>query len=216
MSQKSLNKYFELIQERSKEFITNNFLKIITDRKMLEQYEKQNNCDLGVVYESDYHLLVVDLVCSNDNIFKYERLIKRYSGNCVVIIPIYNEKFVLLNQYRYSLQENQICFPRGFGESGLKVEENAKKEIKEEINADTISCDIIGTVVADSGVCGEKVAICLCEISKPFINEHYENIDEINLCSIDELTELIKNNAINDGYTLSALSLYMLNNGSQD
>lgn len=208
MSSDSLNKYFELINERPKEF-TGNEIKIITDKSILQQYESDNNCDIGVVYESPYHILVKDLVFADSQLFTYERLLKKNPYNSVVIIPIYQGKFVLLKQFRHPLRDFQLSFPRGFGEQDISILENVKKELSEELGCETLSCDVLGKVVADSGICGEKVSICLCNISNPTIRFNYEGIKDIDLIEFNNLLKLIDKNLINDAYTLSAISLYM-------
>lgn len=208
MSEQSINKYFDLIKERPYDFIGDE-IHIITDRNKLIQYEYENNCDLGLIYESPYHILVKDLVCSGNKIFVYERILKKNPNNAVVTIPVYNGKFVLIKQFRHALRDFQICFPRGFGEQEISVVENAKKELSEELGCEILSCDVLGKVIADSGICGDKVSICVCDISKPNIYLGYEGIKSIKLLSLNEIVELVDKNIINDGYTLSALNLYM-------
>lgn len=76
-----------------------------------------------LLYESTYHLLAKDLVSDGNSCFAYERIIKQNPDNAVVIIPIYQGKFVLLNQFRHSMRDYQLCFPRGFGEPNLSINE---------------------------------------------------------------------------------------------
>lgn len=208
MSLKTIDEYLKLVKNKPLNF-NEGSLEIVLDKNKLLEFEKTNNCNLGIIYKSKYNLLVRDLVHkkNDNNYFAYERIIKPNSNNAIVIIPKYNNDFILLNQFRHALRENQLCFPRGFGEPNLSIENNAKKEIKEELNSDTISCTKIGNVVADSGLCGEKVNICLCEITKPTIKKDYEGIENIIQLNDDDLHYLIKNNQINDGFTLSALAL---------
>lgn len=213
MSEQSLNKYFDLIKKRPYEFIDGE-IQIIIDRNKLNQYEYENNCDLGLIYESPYHILIKDLVCSDNKIFVYERLLKRNPNNAVVIIPVYNGKFVLIKQFRHALRDFQICFPRGFGEQGISVIENAKNELSEELSCKILSCDVLGKIVADSGICGDKVSICFCDITEPNINSGYEGIKSIEILSLNEIVELVNKNIINDGFSLSALNLYMSKHNS--
>lgn len=67
MSLTTINKYIDLVHTRPLSF-TQGKLKIITNKNILIEYEKQNQCDLGLLYESAYHLLVKNLV-SDGNIF---------------------------------------------------------------------------------------------------------------------------------------------------
>lgn len=208
MSLTTIDKYLNLVHTRPQSF-TQGKLKIITNKSILMKYENQNKCDLGLLYESTYHLLVKDLVSDGNSYFAYERIIKQNSDNAVVIIPIYQGKFVLLNQFRHSMRDYQLCFPRGFGEPNLSINENAIKELREELGVNVLSFSVIGKVIADSGLCGEKVNICLCKITKPKLMYNYEGINNIKITNTEELVSLINSEKINDGYTLSAFSLYI-------
>lgn len=190
MSLTTIDKYLNLVHTRPQSF-TQGKLKIITNKSILMKYENQNKCDLGLLYESTYHLLVKDLVSDGNSYFAYERIIKQNSDNAVVTIPIYQGKFVLLNQFRHSMRDYQLCFPRGFGEPNLSINENAIKELREELGVNVLSCSVIGKVIADSGLCGEKVNICLCKITKPKLMYNYEGINNIKITNTEELVSLI-------------------------
>ena len=211
MSLATVSRYLDFIKARSEEFVAGD-IEIITDKQTMLEFEKEHQCDLGFLYESPYHILLKDLVRSENRIFAYERILKQHTGNAVVVIPIYEDNFVLLKQFRHSMRDFQLCFPRGFGEPDISTAENACKEISEELGCSVISCEIIGKTVADSGMCGEKVSICLCRITKPVLKFDYEGIKNIELVSFSELTELIRQDKINDGFTLSAFGLYMAKN----
>lgn len=96
---------------------------------------------------------------------------------------------------------------RGYGEPGISIEENAKKEIAQELGAKVLQIELLGTVVADSGVCGERVNVVSCEIDTPTVNEGYEGIKSFSLYTLPQLKELIKAGEINDGFTLSSIAL---------
>lgn len=101
-----------------------------------------------------------------------------------------------------------MCFPRGFGEKNLSSYKNSKKEIKEELGCDILSNRMIGTIIADSGICGERVCVHLCEITQPQTMLNYEGIKNIQCVNKEELRLLINSGKITDGYTLSSACLY--------
>lgn len=98
------------------------------DPKELYAFAQKSGRRIGIVYESHYHLMVVDVVrAKNGSLFAYERLMNRVMRGAVVIVPYYNGKYILLRQYRHALREYQYGFPRGFGEEGISAKENAGK-----------------------------------------------------------------------------------------
>ena len=191
--------YLDLAEERPELFKASSRLQIIMDYESVQQF----------VYRSAYNLLVVDLVENmKGERFAYERLIPAVKKGAIVSIPVYDDKFVLLKQYRHAMRAFQYAFPRGFGEEGLSAEENLQKEIKEETGADVKKISHVGTVIADSGIGSNEVDVFACEITEPQLKLHYEGIEEIELLTEKELVKWIAEGRITDGFTLSGYALY--------
>ena len=184
-------------------------LKTILDRDKVETFSEQSGKDIGIMYDSPYNTLVVDLVEDTDGSeFAYERLIPKNDG-AVVMIPVYNGRFILLDQYRYAIGEQQLCFPRGFGESNLSAEENAAKELREEIGVvKLLSIRKLGELTPDSGISTNKVSVFLCEIENYDPEKRDEGILGIHESSLEELSSMIKTGQITDGFTLAAIAMY--------
>ena len=109
--------YLRLMRERPELFQDDNRLKIVTNLEVVDDFEKKTGKKIGVVYQSEYHLFVVDLVEDTEGYrFAYERLVPAVRKGAVVSIPIYKGKMVLLRQFRHALRSVQYAFPRGFGE----------------------------------------------------------------------------------------------------
>lgn len=207
MSISTITNYMELMTQRPQLF-TSHTLEIQKDPALLQEYVEKTGTLLGVVYRSKYHTMLVDLVRGEDgNYFPYERIVQTSIGKSVVLVPIFEEKFILLKQYRHALQETQLSFPRGFGEDHLSAEENAAQELKEELGAAWTSLHSLGEVVADSGLSSNKASVFYGTITPPKL-EAEEGIQELLSVSLQEMETLIREGAINDGFTLSAFSLY--------
>jgi ADP-ribose pyrophosphatase len=196
------------MKARPEEFINSGELDIIIDYDTLLKYCEDNNRALGVVYESKYHFLVVDLVKDkNDKVFAYERILNTNAGGSV-ILTMHNGNYVLLKQYRHALRKFQYAFPRGFAELNITGEKNARKEASEELNSQTDNYTFLGKVVADSGLEGNYVDVYKCDIVDEVLASNTEGITGAIEVSECELKNMIQNNEITDGFTLSALALY--------
>lgn len=201
-------RYKKLIEERPELFQNSGRIKIVTDEEIVSEFERKNGKTIGVCYESAYNILVVDLVYEVEGkYFAYERILPAVQKGAVVCIPRYHEKYILLKQYRHALRDYQYAFPRGFGECDVSAEDNAKKELREELNADVREVSFLGSVVADSGLSGNSAYIYLCDITTYCIPEAYEGISGLLEVSWKKLGELIREKKITDGYTLSAYAL---------
>lgn len=211
-----IEQYLSFLNQYNLMYKDYDILQPVTDPDELIEYSRIHGKKLGIIYRSDYNIFAVDLVRnSKGELFTYERIVKAAKGNSVVIIAKYNNSFVLINQFRHALGTYQIAFPRGYGEPDISVEANAAKEIQEELNADAYDIKLLGAVVADSGICGEKVNVVLCSVNAPLTDGVYEGIKNILLFSESELREAISKGMINDGFTLAAYSLYKESNHSQ-
>lgn len=208
MEQNNIKEYIALTKNRPSLF-KGDSLTIIKDPITLHNYQKKSGQKLGIVYQSSYHTVVVDLVKDYDGrIFPYERIIPTTPSQGVVLIPFYEGKFVLLKQFRHAIQDFQFSFPRGFGEDGITPKENAEKELFEELGATWNTINFLGNVTGDSGLSSDKSCVFFGEISLPnptFGNEGIENIYYLNS---KQIKEWVARNEIEDGFTLSALALY--------
>ena len=166
----------------------------------------------GMRYRSPYSMLVTDLVVDDKGKqFLYERTLPAVEEPAVVCITVQDGKFVLLEQFRHSMRKKQLAFVRGYGESGLSGEENAKKEIGEELGAEVHAIRLLGEVVADSGKDGSQAAVYYCEITGAICREGYEGIIALRYFTPDELKEQVRQGKIDDGFTLAALQLLSAN-----
>lgn len=204
---KSIDLYFELMKERPYLFKESEIIKIEMNKKELEKYERENNRRLGLLYRSKFNMLLVDLIKGGTGYYAYERIVPTSVGSAIVILAKYDNKFVLLKQYRHAIRDYQYALVRGFGEDNTSGEENAKKELKEEIGAEVLKSEFLGKVASDSGLTSGIVEIYYCEITEPKLREE-EGIKKIELYTKSELSEKIRNKEITDSFTLAALKLY--------
>ena len=209
----AIERYQRLMQERPEEFKQSDkgLIRIVTDINTLEKWQKENpEQKIGVVYESRFHLLVVDLIGNGGKFYTYERILEQNPG-AVVVLPITSDgRIVLLNQFRHALREEQLQLPRGFGTAKMTSEENARQEAGEEISADDEEPTLLGTVVANSGLSGVRVKVYLFKVHDYRTVYGKEGIVSAKDYSIEQIKAMVKNGAITDGFTLSAISLYLI------
>ncbi len=200
--------YLSLMEKRPEAFADTGNIHIVTDPAIVEKFQKNTGRTIGVVYSSPYHLMVVDLVYEQEGkYFAYERILPAVKKGAVVIIPQHRDGFLLLKQYRHALRDYQYAFPRGFGEAGISAEDNVRKEIEEELSAQVSNVVSLGTCVADSGLCGDKISVFSCTVETFAVNDGYEGISNVIRLSHKELKQWMKSGKLNDGFTLSAYSL---------
>lgn len=193
--------------------------------KQLLKLEEDFGYQFGEAYRSKYHTVVVDPILNKnaDSYYPYERVLAPQNkneskfGQGVVIIPIHEEKFILLEQERHAIRDKQYAFPRGFAEC-RELYDDAKRELKEELEvripdekeeAETkYGYKFLGTICPDSGAQGTFAGVCCIEISGYQCKLGDEGITDVIEVTEDELRKMIQAGKINDGFTLGAYALY--------
>ena len=202
-----LDRYFSLMKKRPNLFADSDIIPIVKDRETIEKYIDETGKHIGVIYQSQYNAWVVDLICDKENnLYTYERAIPSADGRGVVCIPIYKGQYILLNQYRHAIRETQLCFPRGYGETGMSSYDNVSKELYEEIGASVKTVRKIGEIVADSGLSSSITDVYVCEIESYSSTPHTEGIADIILCSQKVIKNMISQGTITDSFTVSAFT----------
>lgn len=204
----AIERYMRLAFSRPGLFSQSSSLPLVLDEAEMRRFSEEAGRKVGVVYESPWNLMVVDVVEDplTGRRFAYERVLPASSGIPVVVIPRIEGRYVLLRQFRHALRREQFAFPRGYGQDGISGEDNACKELFEELTARAISAVYQGEVCADSGLSGSGASVYLCEV------DSYSPSKSEGIASAIEFTEAefqaaIAAGEIDDGFTLSAWAL---------
>ena len=205
----SWEEYKKLIKDRPEEFNNTGDYFIVKNDREVEDYYTKTNKKVGVIYKSEYSILVVDLIKSDkDELYTYERILPTVRTGAVVIMTLYKGNFILLDQYRHAMRCYQYSFPRGFGESDIGDYENARRELRQELSAEILDLYKLGTVVADSGLNGNQVSIFVCSIGNYSLDAGHEGIRSILEVSFDDFQQMIADGCINDSFTLSSFTMF--------
>lgn len=164
----------------------------------------------GLVYRSLWHTLLVDPISSGEgNFFPYERVLPT-ANDGVVMVTKHNDNFVLLKQFRHAIRREQYSFPRGFAEPNSTPQENAVRELQEEIGAVVTKSPVpLGRIAPDSGLTGGCAFVFMVEVDEYRTSSGHEGIKEIIEVTEAELDDMIASGKIDDGFTLGAYCLYL-------
>jgi ADP-ribose pyrophosphatase len=111
---------------------------------------------------------------------------------------------VLIRRFRHGTRDWHLEAPRGAVSGNLPFEEDARRELKEEIDAEAQELVPLGQVHPSSGCLNEVHHLFLARIAKYGTPEKHEAILEIQEFTIREFEKLVAENAITDGPTLCA------------
>lgn len=169
--------------------------------------------EIGVLAEDQWFWVVRDLVeFPNGKISGYIRFINRKSnelgGFNVIMMCSNNNQILLIRKYHHEERGFFWEFPRGFGEPGLTAEENALKELEEEIGVKAKRLKLLSMVGEGKG----GTAVFYAEIApeQTITLDVGEGIITHQWVSVEELDGLVRQGHLQDWFSIWAYTLYMM------
>lgn len=214
------DQYFALAQERQDLFINppGEIITILLDEDEIQQAEATvaerlskrglppEWAQVGIAYQDQYLMLLRDAVRFPDgSLGTYIRAIPPAGGAPgVIILPVFQGNVVLVRHFRHGVRTWHLEVPRGFGEAGLTPEENARRELEEEIGAEAIQITSLGPLNLDTDSSGAPDQLFYAEIASYGQPEAAEAISDLRVVSMSEFERMIRDGEISEGYTLAA------------
>jgi len=162
---------------------------------------------VGIVYQDQYRMVLRDAVrFPNGLLGTYVRIV-RDGAPGVIIFPVYQGQVLLIRHFRHATRTWHLEVPRGYGEKGSSGEENARRELKEEVGATIAHLVSLGQVYPDSGALSEYNEFYFAEVESYGGIETDEAIIELLPTPLSQFERMIRENEIEDGFTLTAYAL---------
>jgi ADP-ribose pyrophosphatase len=220
---RALREYFELAQEQPAWFRNPDAAdpvgyEILLNRGDIDaaeaaragELQRQNYppewAQVGVVFEDQYLRVLRDAVRKpGRRLGTYIRIVAPANGGIgVAILPLWDDKVVLVDHHRHATRERHLEMPRGFGEPGTSWEDNARRELQEEIGANPIQVVDLGYLHTNTGISSERVQLVFARIQSLGGPEQAEGIAAIVTLSIAQLEDRIAGGIITDSFTIAA------------
>lgn len=170
-----------------------------------------------VVFENKYLTVVNDTVrFPNGKDGQYLRAfhpVEIQGRHGTVMVTRKGNQYVLLRLFRHPTRSWELEFPRGFAEPHLSAEENARKEVREELGVEITALQEVGVICPNTGLLATRAHVFLVELeSLPQAGgeeQSAEAIESFRWVDQSALMELIQSGEIRCAFTLGALMLVM-------
>lgn len=127
----------------------------------------------------------------------------------VSILPIYNQKVIIQQQYRYPVSSWQWEIPGGFVDDGETPEEAAVRELKEETGYLAEKLESLGVFYPSFGSTNEKIYLFLAECKeRGSIEREQGEIISVKEITLERFQELISSGEFKQGSGLAAWVRY--------
>lgn len=129
----------------------------------------------------------------------------------VGVLPIVDNKILLVKQYRHAAGEILWEIPAGIFREGETPEECAIRELREETGLSPINLVKLGEIFVSPGCSTEKIYLFYADKFKPDPLPKDEDEDiELGEFAIDTFKQMIEEGKIKDGKTLASFCFYLL------
>ena len=148
----------------------------------------------------------LDTVKKDDRCYPYSFL---KANDSICVLPIVDNKILLVKQYRHALKSWEFEIPGGGLEEGEDIEMAAARELLEETGYKADSIKRLGMYYPSPGITSEKAYLCvaLCHNENEITREPLELITT-GLFSISAFEEMIRSGDFRHGMGLVAWLKY--------
>lgn len=147
-----------------------------------------------------------------------DREIVAHNGGVGVIAFDDDNNVFMVRQYRLAARRSMLEIPAGKLEKGEDPFECGKRELTEETGYRAKHFEHLGEFFVSPGYCEEKINLYLAR-DLEFVGQHLDDGEFLNVekYSMDELTDMVINNKINDAKTVIAiLKAAIINNSNNE
>lgn len=156
---------------------------------------------VGVLAEDPYLLVMRDAVRFADGSYGLYNRLMVPSG--AAILPILDGRIVLLNRFRHGTRRWHLEVPRGsFSGVGTR-EDEARRELFEEIGAEAAAMIDLGQLHSTTGCLDEEHQLFVAKIAAIGSPDRHEAIQSLEVLPIARVEALIADGTITDGPTLA-------------
>jgi len=171
--------------------------------------------DRNTIYESKFINLHRDKITSHLGKTYEHHVLESPFDSVVVIIKNIQDKIAFVSSIRYVQGiEDSLELPAGGIDLNEKTTDAAKREFREETGFEAHNLTFLGKFYPSNSMMTQKIHVFSGEFNETIERQEFDT-DEVNQTfwfSLDEIKDLIRSQKITCGVTLSALSLYMINN----
>lgn len=163
---------------------------------------------LGVVYRDQYFALLRDPVLFKEGeTGGYLRLIPTQPFG-VAILPVYENKVLLIQQYRHATRDWRWEIPRGFVDSDETIKQGAMRELDEEVKGKTDKIEYLGEMEQNTGILSATASLFIAHLSRYSVGgDNKEAIESTMLVDKEELNQHFINGLVTDSFTMCALKM---------
>ena len=172
---------------------------------------KPKSLSRTVVYENPWVNLYVDKVQFSDGRIVEKHHVLDFEKEAVaVLVENAQGQILLVHVYRYTTDTIEWEIPAGIVENSESVLEAARREVWEESGYGTVNHELIYTYYPMNGISNQVFHIVRCQSTRKTGDFDRNEVKEFKWVSRQGIREMVKHRLMKDGFSLTALLLYLM------
>ena len=164
-----------------------------------------------VIYENPWVNLYVDRVQFPDGRIVEEHHLLDFEKEAVAaLVEDAHGRILLVHAFRYTTDSIEWEMPAGVVEDGESIFEAAEREVWEESGYETTNHEPIYTFYPMNGISNKVFHIVRSRATKKTGDFDRNEVKEFRWVTRQEIRELVDDKRITDGFSLTALLLYLI------
>jgi ADP-ribose diphosphatase len=164
---------------------------------------------VGVVFRDQYVTILRDAVRYPDgSLGTYIRLMAETRGAAgVLVLPVCEGRLLLIRHFRHATRTWHWELPAGGCEGSITTEDQARLELKEEIEATPVRLIYLGPLHNDIGLSAAYLDVFYAEVSSFGRPEVQEGITEVAAVTPEQFEAMVRTHQVTGADTVSAYTL---------
>lgn len=163
-----------------------------------------------IIYENPWVNLYVDQVQFPGGRIIDEHHLLDFDKEAVgVLVENDHSQILLVHVYRYTTDSIEWEIPAGAVDDGESILDAAQREVREESGYQTTDHELIYTYFPMNGISNKVFHIARCRATKKVGDFDRNEVKAFKWISRQEIQEMVREKRIRDGYSLTALLLYL-------
>ena len=164
-----------------------------------------------VIYEHPWVNLYVDRVeFPGGRIIEKHHVLEFDHPAVAALVEDDRGQILMLQVYRYTTDSIEWGVPAGMVEKGEAVLRAAEREALEESGYETKDHDLIYTYYPMNGISNKVFHIARCRAGSRIADFDTNEVREVRWVSREEIQKMLEEGVVKDGFSLTALMLYLL------
>lgn len=163
----------------------------------------------GLLARDPYMTIVRDAVRFPDgSLGLYNRILET---NPVAVIPLLDGRPVMMRVFRHGLRDWSLEFPRGACDTGEAHEAAARREVAEEIGAETLELIPLGTFTPGGSSLSIRAHLFAARVGVLGSGDALEGIEDVRAMDVAEVEARMASGEVIDGFSLALFLRARLN-----